>query len=104
MPSNNEPNRPVHQVRWGNLKAAIWLNETDNGRFYNVTLSRSYKDGEDWHDTGSFGFDDLLVLAKVLDECHTWIHHTLAKSNRPAEEPTGNSKPPQRASREAVRR
>ena len=38
--------RPVHEVRIGRVRAAIWENETENGTFFNVTLSRLYKDGE----------------------------------------------------------
>ena len=50
----------------------------DNGNasrpLYCVTLSRSYKDGENaWKETASFGADDLLLLAKTADEAHTWI-------------------------------
>jgi hypothetical protein len=43
---------------------------------YNATVSRIYKDREDnqWKSTDSFGRDDLLVLAKVADLSHTWIH------------------------------
>lgn len=32
--------RPVHEVRIGAIKAAIWKNETNGGARYNVTLSR----------------------------------------------------------------
>lgn len=72
-------NRPVHQVRFGNVRAAIWANQTERGPMFNVTVSRSYKtkdgDGKDvWSDTDSFGRDDLLVLAKAIDHAHSWIH------------------------------
>lgn len=30
--------KPVHEVRVGSLKAAIWENQTDNGMRHNVTL------------------------------------------------------------------
>ena len=65
---------PVHKIRFGRRKAAIWKNETDNGTFYNVTFQRSYKNGENWKDTESFGRDDLLVVAKLADEAHSWIY------------------------------
>src|SRR5262245_34954943 len=65
--------RPVHVVRFGSVKAAVWLNETANGPIHNVTLSRSYKDGEEWRESGSFGADDLLTAAKALNQAHTWI-------------------------------
>ena len=67
--------KPIHEVRIGAIKAAIWKNDTSNGVRYNTTFSRLYKDREDdqWKSTDSFGRDDLLVLAKVADTTHTWI-------------------------------
>lgn len=66
--------RPVHEVRLGRIKAAIWTNEGDNGTWYNVTVSRNYKDGDEWKSSTSFGRDELLTLAKVADLANTWIH------------------------------
>ena len=65
--------KPIHEIRMGRIKAAIWQNETDNGIRYNVTIGRLYKDGSDWKQTESFGRDDLPVLAKVADQAHTFI-------------------------------
>ncbi len=65
--------RPVHEVRMGRIRAAIWENETQNGTRHNVTLSRIYKDGDDWKDSSSFGRDDLPLVAKVADLAHSWI-------------------------------
>jgi len=70
--------RPAHTIRYGAVRAAIWRNIVDKGNasrpFYCVTFNRSYKDSEkNWKDSGSFGTDDLLLLAKVADEAHTWI-------------------------------
>lgn len=72
--SNGSATRPVQEIRMGRIRAAIWENETENGTRFNVTVSRLYKDGDNWKDANSFGRDDLLVVAKVLDRCHTWIH------------------------------
>jgi len=65
--------RPVHEVRLGRIKAAIWENDTQNGARHNVTVSRIYKDGEQWKDSNSFGRDDLPLVAKVVDQAHSWI-------------------------------
>ena len=35
--------RPVHEVRLGRIKAAIWENETQTGIRHNVTITRSTK-------------------------------------------------------------
>lgn len=66
--------KPVHEVRLGAIKAAIWRNDTQNGVRYNATFSRLYRDEEEWKSTDSFGRDDLLLLGKVADQAHSWIH------------------------------
>ena len=66
--------KPVHEIRLGNIKAAIWKNSTDNGDRFNATFTRLYKAGDDWKSTESFGRDDLLTVGKVADQAHTWIH------------------------------
>ena len=72
--------RPVKQVRIGRILAAIWRQESEEGRpFYNVTVQRLYKldepgpEGEEWGYSDSFGRRDLLEVGKVLDHAHTWI-------------------------------
>jgi hypothetical protein len=70
-------NRPAHTIRYGAVRAAIWRNVVDNGNasrpLYCSTFSRSYKDGDNWKESSTFGADDLLLLAKAADEAHTWI-------------------------------
>jgi hypothetical protein len=65
--------QPAHEVRLGSIKATIWENETSAGTRHNVTVSRIYKDGDQWKQTESFGRDDLPLLAKVVDLAHSWI-------------------------------
>jgi len=74
----NEAKRPVHTIRYGAVRVAIWRNMVDLGNasrpMYSTTFSRSYKDNQNqWQESGSFGLDDLLLLAKAADEAHTWI-------------------------------
>lgn len=71
--SQTETKKPVHEVRLGAIKAAIWANDTPNGVRHNVTIQRLYKDEEEWKSSDSFGRDDLLTVAKVADMAHTWI-------------------------------
>jgi hypothetical protein len=82
--------KPVHEVRLGAIKAALWRNETENGVRFNVTFSRLYKDGDQWQSTDSFGRDDLLQLAKVADQAHSWIFSQSHESeSQPAIAPAG---------------
>ena len=68
--------KPAHKIRSGVLQVTIWRNGGDKGNWYSVTTSRSYKTDDDaWRETESLGFDDLLMMAKLLDLAHTWIMH-----------------------------
>ncbi len=80
-------NPPVHTVRFGAVKAAVWENQTQHGVMHNVTVSRSYKDDQgDWQESSSFGADDLLSLAKALDAAHSWIHEQRQSRDRDPEQ------------------
>jgi hypothetical protein len=65
--------QPVHEIRLGAVKVAIWENATRNGTLFNVTVQRLYRDDDQWKHSDSFGRDDLLLLAKLADQAHTWI-------------------------------
>lgn len=66
-------NGPVFAVRHRALKATVWRNETASGPFYNTTVSRSYKEGDIWKESTSFGYDDLLIVAELLRSCYAFI-------------------------------
>ncbi|MGD0461656.1 MAG: hypothetical protein ABSB74_04125 [Tepidisphaeraceae bacterium] len=85
--SEKAAKRPVHTIRYGAIRAAIWRNVVDSGNtsrpMYNVTFSRCYKDGERWRNTTTFGVDDLLVVAKVANEIHTYIYQVRRHEDTP---------------------
>ena len=67
---------PAHKFRIGSLQVTIWRNyNSDKGTtWYSVKPTRSYKNGDDaWRETDSLGFDDLLTMAKLLNQAHSWI-------------------------------
>jgi len=74
--------KPVHTIRLGRIKAAIWANQTEVGVRHNVTVQRLYKKGDEWLSTESFGRDDLPLVCKVLDMAHTWFF----QAQEPAEQ------------------
>jgi hypothetical protein len=81
--------KPIHTIRLGTVQAAIWSNAGQHGPFYNVTFERRYRDAkEEWQSSASFGRDDLLLLAKIADEAHSFIF------NRQASERNGNEQGP----------
>lgn len=83
-------NKPTHRINLKTVSAAVFANTTGEGKtFYSVQFDRSYRDGEEWKHTKSFGRDDLLLLRKVADMAHTWIHEQEASTPRgPSPEPS----------------
>jgi hypothetical protein len=74
-----QPSRqPVHEIRLGRIKAAIWANPMDDGVRYATTVTRLYKDDErgEWRSTHSFGRDDLLTVAEVARQAAAWVFAT----------------------------
>ena len=70
-------NLPVHTVRIGGVKVAVWKNQTSNGPMHNCTLVRTYKNqAGEWAESHSLSRDDLLLAAKALDLAHTFIVQT----------------------------
>ena len=73
---SNDKKKPAHEIRMGTIKATIWHNETESGSSrHNVQIRRLYRDdqAQEWKTSDSFGRDDLLLVAKVLDMAHSWI-------------------------------
>ena len=64
---------PVYELRMGLVKASIWENHTKQGTNYVVTVIRLFKNGTEWKESTRFYRDDLLVVAKLLDQAHSWI-------------------------------
>ena len=80
-------NRPVHEIRLGKVKAAIWKNETEAGVRYSVSFVRIFKTEEGWDSSSTFGRDELPLVAKVADMVHTWLFQQNDRIENPPEEP-----------------
>ena len=79
----NINNKPVHQIRLSAIRAAVWLNQSrkTGESWFTVTVSRSYRDGEDLKDTATFRRDDLPIVSKVVEMAYTWIWEQTAPSD-----------------------
>jgi len=84
--------KPVHEVRLGKVKAAIWKNDSESGVRFGVTFSRIYKTESGWESSTSFGRDELPLLAKVADMAHTWIYQQNDRSDSSTAEAGKTSK------------
>jgi hypothetical protein len=82
---------PAYVCRVGRIKAACWRNHHEQGAWYSVTVTRTYKQGDEWKSAANFGKDDLLVVAEVCRQAFLWIAQQngtqpAAGSDSPAEE------------------
>ncbi|TWU49472.1 hypothetical protein [Rubripirellula reticaptiva] len=83
MPNEN---KPVHRLRLSTISAAVFRNVSEDGCVsYNAKSDGSYKDGEHWKHSDSFGRDDLLHLAKLADQANAWIHDQQQAESRTME-------------------
>lgn len=74
-------NKPVHEVRLGRIKAAVWANSGESGVWFSVVISRLYKEGDAWKRSESFSREDLPLVAKVADLAHIWIYEQQAAAD-----------------------
>jgi hypothetical protein len=68
-----EGNPPVHEVRSGLIRAAVWQNDAQDGPRYSVTFSRLYRLGDEWRSSRSFAHDELPQVAEVAARAREWI-------------------------------
>ena len=60
------------------VKAKIWTNNTNNGVWYNVTFTRSYRDENgEFQDSDHYSRDDLLHLARAAEKAFDRINEQL---------------------------
>jgi hypothetical protein len=70
----NTKAKPVHEIRLGKIRAAIWGNRNADGNsWHSVTFARRYRDKEgNYKDADSFGPEDLPVLKEVAALVLAW--------------------------------
>lgn len=62
--------RPVQKFKIGYIEAAIWEND---GGFYTVVLSRTYKDGDEYRSTDQLAHGDLHNAMMVLKRAEEYL-------------------------------
>ena len=79
----HEPRAPDAIIRVHNVKASLWVNDGDYGPYYNIKVTRVYRNkrydpenpstGEEWRHTNNFGYADLLKVKEVVALAHKYI-------------------------------
>lgn len=76
---------PVHVVRFGSIRVAIWENRNQEGRIYHsLDLERSYRDKEgNWHSQNiNLRPNEIAKVTGALGLAYADLH-TLPKLNQP---------------------
>lgn len=79
----------------GRVRAAVWTNESEKGRWHSVSFSRLYKDKDgNWQDATRFSREDLPLLIKAADQAHTYLYQGQAGGETADEEWTAFDEEP----------
>lgn len=64
----------VYGVRLGNIHATVWRNESEDGsHWFRVSITRRYKNGDEWADSNSYSRDELPVVQQAASMAYAWI-------------------------------
>ncbi len=67
-------NQPVHRIRVGAVSCSVFLNKTKEGtEFPSAIISRSYKSGDSFKDSNSYGARHLAELAALVASLQSWM-------------------------------
>lgn len=68
-------NKPVFKARMGSITGDVWANNSEKGKFYTVSIQRSYLDKEqNWQTSSSYRRNDLPKVVRVATKCYDYIH------------------------------
>ena len=77
--------KPEKKFSCGPVSASIWAKtktvEGETVKFYSVTITKAYKEGEDWKYTNSFNIEDIPKVVLVANEAYKYIRLTSTDSN-----------------------
>ena len=72
--AEKKENKAAKEINLGRIQGAIWENKDGKGGvWYNTTIGRRYKDGDEWKDAGGYFRDDLPVAIVGLCMAYFWI-------------------------------
>ena len=79
--------KPIHEIRVGRIKAAVWANPTDQGIRHNVSLARLYMGEDGWRSSDNFAREDIPLVIKVLVTAYDWMYKSGDVENPEQEKP-----------------
>ena len=81
--------KPVEVIRDGSLAASVWERDGSKGRYFEFTLSRSYKTDDGFAYSGTFHERDAEALMRVVERAAASIRERNANGTQPEDESAG---------------
>ena len=67
-------NRPAYAKRIGNVRVTVWENQNEGTTFFNTSVVRRYKDGDEWKETNNLnGLSDITAALFALESAARFI-------------------------------
>lgn len=80
-------NRPAYAKRIGSVRVTVWENQHEGQTFFNASIVRRYRDGDDWKETGNLnGLSDLTAALYALEAAAQYISDREDEQARQADE------------------
>lgn len=72
---------PAYEARLNHIRVTVWENTGNDGKCWmNTTVTRRYKDGDDWKDATTFnGLADLALVAEGVRMAQEFIRRADAE-------------------------
>lgn len=65
--------QPTHEIRRGLIKVQIWQKHIRDRLRHTITVTRLFRNGDQWKESTRFSREDIPRLRNALDAAHTWI-------------------------------
>lgn len=83
----NEKVKPAFVKQVGATRAVVWANGNEERTFFNISLTRRYRDGDQWKESTSFnGLGDVACLKEALIHVANWLSQADDEINNGGEE------------------
>lgn len=71
---NKNSNRPVYAKRIGNIRVTVWENRNEEQIYFNASVVRRYRDGDEWKETSNLnGLGDITAALFALQSAARFI-------------------------------
>ena len=66
--------RPAFEQRFNHIRLSVWENQNKGQSWFNVVITRRFKDGDEWKESSSFsGLGDLALVSAAVRSAEKFL-------------------------------